>query len=469
MEFPLNSPGDRDLGAELIELITKRAAGGIVSGSLSEADPLRFTYADMEVKAYLRDHYDGVMVRFGGTRLLVLETVPTVVRATNENLRIILENGCRYPLVSVGISGGKVFDNLLCRIEIFSTMIATRVNDAQLDLALRSMTQQYHHLPLELGQPELDRMMSKPEAQREKLEKAPATSLTPINEALLEETLKKLDSLVGLREVKDQINRLVALARYRRAQEAKGLTPPQFSPHMVFRGNPGTCKTTVALIIGDIYRALGLLKEGRVKVVGRGDLVGQFTGQTAPLTLAACDDARDSILFIDEAYSLTQDRDGFGLEAIQTLLVEMENNRGQLAVVVAGYPKEMDDFLSANPGLRSRFDITVDFPDYTANELVAILLSMASAQSLNFSPDARHLLESKVPEVPRGRDFGNGREARRWLEAIVQEQARIWHQFGGNDQTALSTIDAAAVEAGFAKFVVKKPTSIKAIGFARFQ
>lgn len=470
MESPLNSPGDRNLGAELIKLLTERAAGGKVSGTLTEADPLCFAYADMEVKAYLRDHYDGVMVRFGGTKLLVLETVPTVVSATKENLRIILENGCRYPLVTVGISGGEVFGNLLCRIDIFSTMIASRVNDAQLDLALRSMVQQYHHLPLELGSPELDRLERKPEVRSDTPAEAPVVQLAPIDEGLLTESLKKLDNLVGLREVKDQINRLVALARYRRAQEAQGLTPPQFSPHLVFRGNPGTAKTSVARIIGDIYKALGLLRKGDVKVVGRGHLVGEFLGKTAPRTQRACDDARDSILFIDEAYSLTQDRDEFGLEAIQTLLVEMENNRGQLAVVVAGYPKEMDDFLRANPGLRSRFDYIIDFPDYTEGELIEILFSMASAQSLEFSSEARELIEVSVADIPRDRDFGNGREARRWLDAIVQEQARIWHQSGGIDQVALSMISRAAVEAGLARFVVKKEkASTRTIGFARAQ
>jgi len=462
-----NSPGDRNLDAELTELIVKRAAGGIVRGSLTGPDGLKFTYADLEVMAYLRDHYDGVMVRFGGTKLLVFETVPTVVLMTKENLRIILENGCRYPLVTVGISGGDVFDNRLCRVDILSTMIATRVNEAQLDLALRSMTQQYHHLPLELGQPELDRAREALSAETEQKNKALGQQVAPIDESLLKESLRELDSLIGLREMKDQISRLVALSRYRRAQEAAGLTVPPFSPHMVFRGNPGTCKTTVAKIIGDIYKALGLLKKGHVKVVGRGDLVGQYSGQTAPLTREACDEALDSILFIDEAYSLTQGRDGFGLEAIQTLLVEMENNRGRIAVIVAGYPKEMDDFLQANPGLRSRFDVTVDFPDYTDRELVEILVSMASAQSLTFSADAHQLIEAMVVKIPRGREFGNGREARRWLDAIVQEQARNWDLSGGTDQAALNTIDAAAVETALTRFVAKTPAAEKPFGFVR--
>jgi len=469
MEAPLK-PGDRNLGAEIIKLLTERAAGGKVSGSLAEADPLRFTYADMEVKAYLRHHYDGVMVRLGGTKLLMLEAVPTVVLATEENLRIILENSRRYPFVTVGIPRGEVFGNLFCRIVIFATISANCVNEAQLTLVLRSMTSQYHHLPLELGQPELDRMLSKPEVHSETPADAPEVRLAPIDEGLLAESLRKLDNLVGLREVKDQINGLVALARYRRAQEAQDLTPPPFSPHMVFRGNPGTAKTSVARIIGDIYKALGLLRKGDVKVVTRGDLVGEFLGKTAPRTRRACDEARDSILFIDEAYSLTCDRDEFGLEAIQTLLVEMENNRGQLAVVVAGYPDEMDDFLRANPGLRSRFDITINFPDYTERELIEILFSMASAQSYEFSSDARELIEVIITDIPRDRNFGNGREARRWLEAIVQEQARIWHQSGGTDQAALSVISRAAVEAGLARFVVKKvKASTKTIGFARAQ
>lgn len=463
MESLMDSPGDRNLRAELINLITKRAAGGNVAGSLSEADPLCFHYADMEVKAYLRDHYDGVMVRFGGTCLLVLETAPTVVRATEENLRIILENGCRYPLVTVGISGGKIFDNRLYRLEIFSTMLALRVTDAQLDLALRSMTQQYHHLPLELGQPELARVMAKPSLESEKPEKAPTVDVVAIDETLLAESLRKIDELVGLHEIKDQIRRLVATARFRRAQQSEGLDVPDFSPHMVFRGNPGTCKTTLALLIGNVYKALGLLKNGDVKVVGRGDLVAQFSGQTAPRTKAACNRARESILFIDEAYSLTADRDGFGLEAIQTLLVEMENNRGNLVVIVAGYPDDMDDFLEANPGLRSRFDLTVDFPDYSDAELVDIVISMARSQSLEIADEARSLLASHIAEIGRGRNFGNGREARKWLEAIVQEQARIWSESGVRESANLRVISAAAVEAGLKRFPRKQQD--RPIGF----
>jgi hypothetical protein len=463
LESLLNSSGDRNLRIELIDLITKRAAGGNVTGSLSEADPLRFTYADMEVKAYLRDHYDGVMVRFGGTRLLVLETAPTVVRGTKENLRIILENGCRYPLVTVGISGGEIFDNLLYRLEIFSTMLALRVNEAQLDLALRSMTQQYHHLPLELGQPELDRVVAETRSESEKPEKAPAVHVATIDETLLADSLRKIDELVGLHEIKDQIRRLVATARFRRAQQTEGLVVPDFSPHMVFRGNPGTCKTTLALLIGNVYKALGLLKKGDVNVVGRGNLVAKYSGQTAPLTKAACDRARESILFIDEAYSLSADRDGFGLEAIQTLLVEMENNRGQLVVIVAGYPDEMDDFLEANPGLRSRFDLTVDFPDYSAAELVDIVISMSRSQSLKFTDEARSLLAAYIAEIGRGRHFGNGRDARKWLDAIVQEQARIWTESGGNESAALRVISAAAVEAGLKRFPRRKQD--RPIGF----
>src|ERR1019366_9288167 len=203
--------------------------------------------------------------------------------------------------------------------------------------------------------------------------------------------IDELDAMVGLGSVKDQVKKTLSLIKLGKARDAAGLPRLELTHHLVFTGNPGTGKTTVARIIGRIYRNMGLLKSGHLVEVDRGDLIASYTGQTAPLVKDVVERATDGVLFIDEAYSLAQARDGhdnYGAEAIATLLKLMEDRRGRLVVIAAGYRAEMATFINSNPGLASRFKTFIDFPDYTSEELMEILLNICTAAGCQMSMDA---------------------------------------------------------------------------------
>ena len=468
-----------ELSKRIHDLLTDRAAGGTVTGSLDEDDPLTFNYADMLVTAHLRHHYDGFRVREGGTILLVMNALITQAPRDLRTLTCILDNSSRYPYTSISLGQSRRDSTSAGWINVYSSLVAETVTEQQLDLALRSMVQHYHRLPLELGAPSVDlgrrrkvmerRRRERLEAEKESkttvAEPAPAESSSSIDETGLSKALGDLDQLIGLQSVKREVNGLVAVTKFNLTREASGLKTPPFAPHLVFVGNPGTAKTTVASHVARIYHSLGLLEKEHVKVVSRADLVAGYVGQTAIKTKDVCEAAMGGMLFIDEAYSLTDGRDEFGIEAIQTLLLEMENNRGRLAVVIAGYPERMSEFLRSNPGLQSRFDRTIAFPDYSNSELVEIYLHLASRQDLVLGDEARTVLAERIGSFRRGRDFGNGREARRWLEAAVEEHARTWVATGGDDESALKVLPAAAVAAGLDRFTIQATPQKSRVGY----
>ena len=235
----------------------------------------------------------------------------------------------------------------------------------------------------------------------------------------------ELDKLVGLRPVKDQVRKLAAMRRVDELRTSAGLKGLNMSPHLVFTGNPGTGKTTVARLIGKLYHSIGLLPTDGVLEVGRSDLVGGFIGQTALKMKGVCMKALGGVLFIDEAYSLEGSGQDFGSEAIETLITFMEANRGKIVIIVAGYPEEMRRFLESNPGLRSRFDRTIEFPDYNDEELLSVFRSMARDHDYVLETGADRELLSWIASLPRGRDFGNARDIRRLFDEVVCNHA-LW-------------------------------------------
>jgi SpoVK/Ycf46/Vps4 family AAA+-type ATPase len=239
----------------------------------------------------------------------------------------------------------------------------------------------------------------------------------------LADALGELDSLVGIPAVKQEIAELVDLVRYYRAV---GKDPARFlNSHLVFTGNPGTGKTTVARILGRIYRALGLLERGHLVECDRQALVAEYIGQTAVKTNALIDKALGGILFIDEAYALAPmtDKD-FGPEAVEVLLKRMEDQRGQFVVIAAGYPKEMDVFLTSNPGLKSRFDTFLRFEDYASAELSAIAARLFAEEGLCLDDNARRLLDEYCGRYVKSRDSysGNARDMRKLVLKTIKNQ-----------------------------------------------
>ena len=246
------------------------------------------------------------------------------------------------------------------------------------------------------------------------------------NVVSVEEALAELNGLVGLKAVKEEVAKFASFVRVAQQRQAAGLKVAPISYHMVFTGNPGTGKTTVARIMAKIYKALGVVKSGHLVECDRGALVAGYVGQTAIKTGQVIDFALDGILFIDEAYSLVNGpQDSYGAEAISTLLKRMEDDRDRLVVIVAGYTEEMKTFIDANSGLASRFTHYVEFPDYTAEELAAIFRMNAKKSQYVLSPDVEKWLDAfiRVRTKNRDRKFGNGRWARTLFEEAVSRQA----------------------------------------------
>jgi Holliday junction resolvasome RuvABC ATP-dependent DNA helicase subunit len=240
-------------------------------------------------------------------------------------------------------------------------------------------------------------------------------------EKTVEELLAELDAMIGLARVKKEIHRQVALLTVEKMRTEAGLKAPRMSRHLIFVGNPGTGKTTVARLIGAIYRALELLPQGQLVEVDRSELVAGYVGQTAMKTADVCARATGGVLFIDEAYALTGDQ--YAEEAVNTLVKEMEDRREELVVIVAGYPDPMVRFIAQNPGLASRFTTTIEFDDYTDEELLAILDSIAAGSDYELTPEARTRVGHILQATPRTSAFGNGRFSRNLFEQAVGRHA----------------------------------------------
>ena len=266
----------------------------------------------------------------------------------------------------------------------------------------------------------------------------------------VDELLAELDAMVGLPEVKAEVRGLVDEIQVDEWRRQAGLSTGSASPHLIFSGAPGTGKTTVARAYGRLLRALGVLPRGHFREVARRDLVGQYVGHTAEKTAQVFEEALGGVLFIDEAYTLTRGSPGgadYGQEAVDTLVKLMEDARGQIAVIVAGYTAEMADFVAANPGLASRFSRTIAFGDYTVEELVLITGRLARAADYDLV-DAQPLLAAHYADIREKPHFGNARDARKLLEAVRKAQSRRLRELGRTptlpELRTLSGADVAA-------------------------
>lgn len=241
-----------------------------------------------------------------------------------------------------------------------------------------------------------------------------------------EDPLKQLDKLIGLTTIKHDVKELTDFVKVQKKRGEEGLKAVPVSLHLVFTGNPGTGKTTVARILAKLYKQIGVLSQGQLVEVDRSGLVAGYVGQTALKTQEKIKEAMGGVLFIDEAYALAQKDDAFGQEAIDTILKAMEDNRDNLVVIVAGYTEPMGKFVGSNPGLKSRFNKYIEFPDYTVDELEKIFYMNCKKYDYTVEEDAKPHIREMITarKLTRQENFANAREVRNLFEEIITNQAR---------------------------------------------
>lgn len=274
---------------------------------------------------------------------------------------------------------------------------------------------------------------------------SPAIKVVKPKAISLEEALKQLDNMTGLDAVKSQVHAWVDQIRVFKLRKMRGLNIPEMSYHMVFKGNPGTGKTTVARIMAQIYRALGILKSGQFVEADRSALVAGYVGQTALKTQDVINKALGGELFIDEAYMLSHGgSNDFGQEAIDTILKAMEDHRDELVVIVAGYDDLMDKFIESNPGLRSRFKHYINFCDYTGEEMLEIFKGLCSKNQYVLNPESEQRMAEYFDSLyeNRNKNFGNGRDVRNLFESVVTNQSQRIARLNNPDNATITEIKA---------------------------
>ena len=276
-----------------------------------------------------------------------------------------------------------------------------------------------------------------------------------VNEPLEGDPYQELDDLIGLESVKQEVRSLANFVKLQKQREAQGLKSAKVSYHLVFYGSPGTGKTTVARIVGRIYKDLGVLKKGHTVETDRAGLCGEYVGKTGPKTDTVISKALDGVLFIDEAYSLVPEGgagNDYGQEAISTILKRMEDYRDRLVVIVAGYKDEMQRFIDSNPGLQSRFNRYIDFPDYSSGELTDIFKMYMKKNQYTLAPNAEEYLKEQFEYAVahKDRNFGNARFARNVFEKSIQQQANRLAGQTNLDKGRLSELTIEDLQGGFA-------------------
>ena len=276
-----------------------------------------------------------------------------------------------------------------------------------------------------------------------------------INPVLDTDPYQELEDLIGLDNVKQEVKSLANFVKLQKQRQEKGMKTPKMSYHLVFTGSPGTGKTTVARIVARIYKDLGILKKGHTVETDRSGLVAEYVGQTAVKTNAIVNSALNGVLFIDEAYALVPESSGsdYGQEAISTLLKRMEDDRDKLVVIIAGYTNEMKRFIDSNPGLQSRFNRYINFPDYSAKELVRIFHMYMKKNQYTISDEADEMLKEQLDYAVehKDRNFGNARYVRNVFEKSIQMQANRLEGRTNLSDRQLTEITASDIEKAFAQ------------------
>lgn len=272
---------------------------------------------------------------------------------------------------------------------------------------------------------------------------APAEPLEPEKSGM-----EELNELIGLKTVKHDVEEMVGLAKVRKMREEKGMKSVPVSLHLVFSGNPGTGKTTVARILAKLYKEIGILSTGQLVETDRSGLVAGYVGQTAIKTQKKIQEAMGGVLFIDEAYMLNQEGENFGQEAIDTILKAMEDHRDKFVVIVAGYTNLMKEFVNSNPGLKSRFNKFFEFPDYTVEELQAIFMLQCKKYQYKLSEEAESAVKNEIVrlESSKGENFANAREVRNLFEKIITNQAARVANLEDVDEETLTLITIEDLE-----------------------